>query len=278
MHVRGLLAILLALTMFAAACGGDSDDGGNAADILAGNDDGDGGGDDGGGDDGSNDDVGSDDDMPADEPDDEPMSGDSGSDWCDAVRDATDNPDDSPLSFDLIGMSSEELEEQFKENLSVIESWANQAPSEIEDDVEVIVDTYRTFIDMGNDAGWDFNAMATDPAFASAFEDSAIDTASNRIDQYTRDVCGVDLGIDSGGAAAPPAAPEISEDDDLITQIFTALGIPAGFIPEDIANCMNDSLEASGVFDGGFTQADLVNEAAFDAIDAAADACGFEDF
>lgn len=269
---RLLLVLMLLLALVAAACGSDDSDSDDAGADVSTDDgsDGDGAGDadqaDVQSDGGDSDDGGSD----------EPMSGDGGSDWCTSVRNAAENPDDSPLSFDFMGLSADQLEDQFKQNLNVLEQWASRAPSEIDGDVDTIVGAYRTFIDLGDAADWDFMSMANDPAFEEAFDDDALDTASTRVDQYTRDVCGVDLGV-VGAAADTPTAPEIPADADLVTQIFGIMGIPAGMIPDDIASCMNDSLEASGVFEDGFTTADLANEEVLDAIDDAADACGFND-
>ena len=115
------------------------------------------------------------------------------------------------------------------------------------------------------------------------FDDDAIETASNRIDQYTQDVCGVDLGVDigggdPGGAVDEPPMPEVSDDASLIDQLFQALGLGAIPIPDDIKSCMDDQLVASGAFPDGISTGFIVDAGAFMALDDAANACGFDDF
>lgn len=281
MTLHRLLALMLVVGLIAAACGSGEDDegaggdGDSAATAETDIDDGD-----------AQENAGPTEDDAEDPPTtdeddgDEPPSGDSGSAWCNAVREAQENPDDSPLSFDFFGKTPAQIEEQFNKNVEVIEDWADLAPNEIKGDVETIAAAFRRFVQFGNEADWDVIALSENPEFATAFDDPGIDQAGDRLDQYSRTVCGVDLnaGLDAGPSDQPPV-PEVSEDALLIDQLFEALGVgAAGFIPDEIKVCMNAQLLASGAFPDGIGTGFTVTEEAFAVLDAAATACGFEDF
>jgi hypothetical protein len=170
-------------------------------------------------------------------------SGDSGSSWCDQVRAAASSDASSPINFDFFGLSSTEIEAQFTTNVQVLEGWARTAPSEIDGSVQTIVDAYRTFVELGDAADWDLNAMATDPAFASAFESAELTAATDAVDDYNRDVCGVDLrpeAEDAAGATVPPPA-----DGDIVAEFLAGFGLPASFLTDDQRECMNAQLSVA---------------------------------
>lgn len=168
-----------------------------------------------------------------------PVSGDSGSTFCERVREAAASGE-SPLDFSFFGMSAEELEAQFSANLAVFEQWRDIAPSEIKDDANLVFDAYRTFVDRGNELNWDLEAMADDEVFNDGFDDAALDTASDNLENYTRDVCGVDLDEDFD---PEPGAGD--EDDGTLGSLLDTLGIPIpiDFLSEDDLECMTTALE-----------------------------------
>ena len=170
-----------------------------------------------------------------------PVSGDSGSTYCERVREA-EASNESPLDFSFFGMSAEELEAQFSANLAIFEQWREIAPSEIKDDANLVFDTYRTFVDRGNELNWDLEAMADDEVFSAGFDDAALDTAADNLENYTRDVCGVDFNETSDpGPGLPPAG---GDEDDPITAVLEAFQLPADLFSAEDIQCMRDELGA----------------------------------
>lgn len=263
------VALLLTLALLGAACG--SDDGGDSA----------------GGDETvetSTEETGSDDadesqeatansDEDADTSTVE-VSGDGDSDWCGRIRAIAESDEPSPLTFTFLGMTPDELQEQFETNLDVMEEWVEVAPPEIDEDVDVVVDAYRMFVDLGNEAAWDFQAMGTDPAFTEAFEDDALDAAGARVDAYNADVCGVDLAAEA--TSTPPAT--AGAGDDLATQLLVALGLPPTLVSESARACMSDALEASGAFSEPIGPGYVPNADQFAALEDAGTGCGIDAF
>jgi hypothetical protein len=169
----------------------------------------------------------------------EPASGDSGSTYCDRVREA-EASDESPLDFSFFGKSPEELEAQFARNLAIFEEWRDIAPPEIEDDAELVFNFYRTFVERGNELQWDLEAMADDEVFNSGFDDAALDAASVNLENHSRDVCGVDLN-----STSDPGPGTGNENDGTLASLLNTLGIPIplDFLSEDDLECMTTALE-----------------------------------
>ena len=167
----------------------------------------------------------------------EPVSGDSGSTYCERVREA-EASDETPLDFNLFGLSTEELEAQFARNLAVFEEWRSIAPPEIKADADIVFDFYRTFVERGNELGWDLEAMADDEVFNSGFDDPALDTASVNLENHSRDVCGVDFTSSSSDGPPPPA----DGGDDSVAILLSSFGIPAGLLSEDDIECLREEL------------------------------------
>lgn len=203
-------------------------------------------------------------------PDPEPVSGDSGSEWCDGIR----SGEDSGIGVDLFGATPEEIEAQFRQNVEAVERWESVAPPEIEDDVNLFADAFRTFVRLGEEADWDILAMAENPEFETAFDDPALDAASDRIDAYSRDVCGVDLGLgfDDGGAgdAPPPPSGPPADQAEALLGLF---GLPADFLTEETRACLNEGI-AEAFPDGVPEVIDAESAAAFDALEPLIEDCG----
>jgi len=221
------IAVLMALALVASACGGGDDDssGGDATTTTAATPGGGG-------------DVAADTTTTTQA---EPVSGDSGSTWCDRIREFED-PDDSPIDFNFFGLTPEQLEAQFETNVEVYEDWARTAPSEIEDDVNVFLDAFRLLVDRAEALDWSLLALADDPEFITAFDNPAFEAAADNIDAYNRDVCGVDVtSIADPGAGPPPA----DVGDDPIAIALNAFNLPADRLreavgPEFEANITSD--------------------------------------
>lgn len=229
------LALLFAVFAFGLviACGGGDDDGG---------DDGDGGN--GGGnnepsatassnndnddnDNGDNDDDGDDDDGGS--------SNGSNSDFCSPDRaDAVFN------NLDFTSLDMGNLQEQFEEMDDILEDWADDAPGEIRDDVNTLVDGMRGLIEVLEEYDYNFIAVGTnaanDPRFL-ALDDPKFQEASDRIADY----CGFDTsdpvgstGGGSGGGSVGGGAFSTDLPDDFPSRLVppeSAVGavVDAGF-------------------------------------------------
>ena len=240
--MRNGLMILVVAVLLVAACGSDDGDevelgstGGDVEETSSDDTGGDAAGGDGTGEDGTG----------GDEPD-EAMTGDSGSDWCEAVRSAA-AEEDSPLDFDLLGLTPEELEARFTENVAVLEEWEAQAPPEIESQVTTMVDAFRTVVSLAEEAEWDLMTLGTDPAFIEAFDSAELEAAADDIDRYSRDVCGVDLaGAGAGAGAAGGTDPSVpSAGGDAASDFLETFGLPPNFLTEDQLACVTAELEAA---------------------------------
>jgi hypothetical protein len=251
------ITVLMALALVAGACGGDDSGGDAAATTTTTTASGGGGGGDGGAAD-----------TTTTTTEAEPVSGDSGSAYCERVRQA-EASDESPLDFSFFGKSSDELEAQFETNIQVFEEWRSIAPPEIKEDADVVFDFYRTFVDRGNELEWSLEAMADDEVFNTGFDNPALDTASVNIENYSRDVCGVDFGATADPGAGPPPA---DVGDDPISAALNAFNLPADLLSEENIQCLRDELgpefEASITADWVPTTEDIA------LILAAVDACG----
>ena len=244
------IGVVLAVAMIASACGGGGDDSSADATTTTTAQGGDGG-------------TGAADTTTTTL---EPVSGDSGSTYCERVREA-EASDESPLDFNFFGLSPEELETQFARNLDIFEEWRSIAPPEIKADADIVVDFYRTFIERGNELGWDLQAMADDDIFNSGVDDPALDAASANLDNHSRDVCGVDFSSTSGPAPGTGGG----GDDDSLGSLLGSLGIPIpiDFLAEEDLECLITALEPLLTADigPGYVPTDADIEALTNALD-----------
>lgn len=261
-----VLMTIVVLALAAAACGGDDDgeiastvDDAVAAEETTADDESAG---DGSTDDGQGDAA-------------EPATGDPGSDWCDAVRSA-EQGEASPLDFDILGLSPEELEARFTDNIAVLEEWEAKAPPEISDQVTTLVDAFRTVVSLAEDAEWDLLALGTDPAFLAAFDTAELEAAADDIDRYSADVCGVDLGVAATGAteSTMPTIPEPA-DGDAVAQFLAAFGLPPSFLTDEQTACLNRELE--GAFPGGVPDEITISNETIELFDRLGATCGIAD-
>jgi hypothetical protein len=165
----------------------------------------------------------------------EPVSSDSTSSYCERVREA-EASNESPLDSSFIGKSSEELEAQFEANIKIFESWRSIAPNELKDDADIVFDFYRKLVDRGNELEWNLQAMADDEAFNDGFANPALDAATKNLEDYSRDVCGVDFNSTADpGPGLPPAG---DPGDDPIAIALNAFNLPAGLFSEESIECL----------------------------------------
>ncbi len=220
-HVARTAAVSLAITVTAAACGGGSDSASTEEDVAT-----------------STTTTSADDDSTTTQAPTttEPIKGDSGSEYCDRVREAQDS-NESPLDFSFFNKTPEELEAQFAANLEIFEEWQATSPPEIEADTAVILDFYRLFADRGNELNWNLEAMADDEVFNNAFDNPELDSATANVDNYTLNTCGVDF---NEGDGSPPA----TGTDDALGDALESLGIPipVDFLSEESLECLTEAL------------------------------------
>lgn len=104
-------------------------------------------------------------------------------------------------SFDIEGAltgveSGAELEAAFDEVLGMLRQLDEAAPAEIEDDVTVVADAWAGLREPLAAADW--NLLQVDPAALSGPDRPAQDAASDRLDAYVAQVCGIEPS--AGGA------------------------------------------------------------------------------
>ena len=222
------LTFIIALALVATACGGGSDDSSDdptTTSTVAG-----GGGDNDGGSSASTTTT------PTTAP--AQVSGDSGSGYCDRIRDTSEGDQDG-LDFNPLGKTPQQLQALFEANLEVFEGWENLAPDEIKDDAAVIIEAFRGIVERANELEWDLQALASDPAF-NAFDSAEVTAAADNLDAYSRDVCGVDFSTLGDSGAAP--GPGGDEPQDAVTILMRSFGIPAGFFSDEAIECLRQAL------------------------------------
>ncbi len=131
----------------------------------------------------------------------------SGADFCTQskeINDLTDEIDAADLSF------SEQFKRLFSEALPRMEEAAKVAPDEIKGDIATIVSGMKDLKKQLESVDYDITKF--DP---SVVDNAAMDQASNNIDKYMADVCGIDNGSSGGsdsGAATDNSATGDSTD------------------------------------------------------------------
>jgi hypothetical protein len=218
--MKKLLIGLLALALTAAACGGGDDD--SASPFSS--------GDDGASDQAPADDGGSSDDGGS-------FSGSSGSDWCSLAQEVEEESflagDANPFAGD-----ASSIEDAFKTTLDFADEAEDRAPDEIADDVSTLFDGLRQLDDALSEV--DYNFLALDASALSSLEDPAFQEASDNIQRYNFEVCGVGDGATDDSPSDDGSLDDDSSDD-------SGLGdLPAdGSIGDAIAQSLQQSLGLS---------------------------------
>jgi hypothetical protein len=245
------VATVMAVVLLASACGGDDE-----AEL---------------GSVGNGETTTTDQDQAAGDGDDEPVTGDAGSDWCDAIRDAADD-EASPIDFDLLGLTPQEMEARLTENVAVLEDWEAKAPPEIDEQVNTMVDAFRTVVSRADEAEWDLATLATDPAFLGAFDAPELESAADDIDAYSRDVCGVDLGVAAVGTGGVTTPSVPATEGGAATEFLETFGLPPNFLDDEQLACVTAELEAT--FPGGIPSELTLNAETIELFDTVGSACG----
>jgi hypothetical protein len=128
---------------------------------------------------------------------DEEFSGDDSGDFCDFMADAQDQVE---LEVFDGSVSGDELRDQFGEARDALDSAVDRAPDEIRGDVETLADVFVQLDDLLAEFDYDFSQLAAqateDPEAFAEFEaiasDERFNEASERVDAYLTDVCGID--------------------------------------------------------------------------------------
>jgi hypothetical protein len=211
------MVMVVSLAIAGGACGGD-DDGGAADDASATSDASDTGGD-----------------------------SDSGGAWCELARDI----DSDDTLFDSMDINDpDSVENAYQEFVNVFEDAADNAPDEIKADMEIVLERIKTAFEALKDA--DFNIVEVDQA---VFEDPEADAASDRIDAYNEEVCGIesdadvtddtavteDTGTDDGATVSIPGTIQ-----DMLMSQFVLAGMT-----EEQATCMVENLDMEDVAANG---------------------------
>lgn len=250
--MKRIFAILLAIVMLASACSGGDGLAIETTDGAASVDAGDSGSSDTGTDTGNADKSDAVDEEPAP---DEPSSdnGSSGGDWC--VRANSFDEQIDALNFaDGLGAIS-----QVRDAMELIFS---DAPAEIKGDVAVALEGISSIVDALEDAGGDFERIDTE--VLAELENPKYEEASDNIDVYLGEVCGIDvddLDIDDSSLDGIDIDIDDLEDLDItdvldedgninipdvfVTQMADAF-IDSGMSSED-ANCLANAMSANGI-------------------------------
>ena len=219
MRRSAVILVPLALVLGVAACGDDDDSGGDAASEDA-----------------ASDDTASDDESS----DDDSSGGDSDSEWCQLARDVQAQDD---LFGDVDFTDPEAMRSAFEEATDVLEDAADAAPEEIQDDVNTSLDAFREYIDVLEEADYDFTQIDT-----AAFDEigAEAEEAGARIDAYNERVCGItdtdpvttDAATGSTDGAAATTLPAGGTIEEMLVQQFTTMGMT-----EEEAQCLVDEID-----------------------------------
>lgn len=251
--MRHLIVSIAAVALIAAACGSDGEDALESAD-------------------GSASETSEETEDGATTDADDPVSGDTDSDWCVAARSAAESGE-SPLDLSLVDVDPAAIETRFTESLAVIEEWEDRAPPEIDGQVTTVAESFRALVAMADAADWDLMAIGTDPTFLATFDAPDLEAAANDIDRYTTDVCGIDLGVGlDAGPVADPSVPGPG-DGDLATEFLGKFGLPADFLTDEQLVCVTGELERA--YPDGIPGELIIDEETGALFTTAAETCGF---
>jgi hypothetical protein len=215
--VKRTLGLLAVPVLLLAACGGDDDDAGSAADTSTA--------------------------VTASESSDDSDDDDGGTDadsaWCGLATEIEEtNSDLESMDF----TDPESVEATYQRFVDQLQDVRDQAPDAIREDVEQLADFSQQFFDALADV--DFNFVDVDLAAIEEMSDE-MEAASNRIQQYNEDVCGIESDVDdttddTTGTSDDDSGFDTSEGtlrEQLVEQLTAT-----GFTDEE-ANCLVDVLD-----------------------------------
>jgi hypothetical protein len=181
--MKKLLVLLSLAALLFAGCGGGDDDGGSV-------------------------DTASDEASGADDTD---FEGDEDSDFCDLAKKYEEEFDDSGDSSD-----TEDFEADFKELSAAIDKLADEAPGEIEGDVETIADAFNQYNDLLKKYDYDFSKIPEEESKKISLDNPEVEQASNRVESYFEKVCKMDSDGDgdTDGVIDDDSAPDAGSSGD----------------------------------------------------------------
>ena len=188
--MRRLLVVILLFTLALGACGDD----GGSDDIAARSTT----------TEAEPDDAASEDDDATSEDDsagDEEFSGEGSDDFCDKSRRYTEKFEDIAAAFG----DPDESKKQFDEFEDAIEDIAEDAPSEIEADVDAVVKNFKEVKALFEKYDYEFSKIP--PEESEALDNSEAEAANTRVNAYMEKVCGIDTDKDGDTSGADADAP-----------------------------------------------------------------------
>lgn len=122
------------------------------------------------------------------------VSGDSDSKFCSKAREL----EEEFNAVDKIGDAAtpDDVEKAFDEAKGAIETLAKSAPDAIKSDIEYMLSKIDPLIDALSASDFDITKAAQDPEIVAIFNDTKMQTSSEKVDQYLQQVCG--LSADGG--------------------------------------------------------------------------------
>jgi hypothetical protein len=132
------------------------------------------------------------------------VSGKGSGDFCNYIKDV-----ENDVNLDSLGdaeASPSDVKKQFEQGRDAIDKAADKAPAEIKPDVEKLGDFIHKFGDLLAGYDYDFTKLLTDaqahPEKLAEFEqltsDADFQAASERLDAYVSNVCGIDTDSTGG--------------------------------------------------------------------------------
>lgn len=247
--MRRILTVLFTITLLAAACGDDGNEITDAANNAGSGDTGDGDNDSGDSDSGDSDSGNSDSgnsDSDDSDSDDTNFSGADSENFCQTARQIDEEFDNRDATDMFTTEGIEELEGLYRGVINI-------APDEIRGDFEIALGGFIETANVIRENGGDF--FSAGEALES-LDTTEWDNASDRIDSYLTNVCGIDNGGDIGDdidvPVVPGSIPDIDFDGsetEIIQQIF---GVDA-----DTAECLLAEFGGSEIDPGALTGGEI---------------------
>lgn len=123
-----------------------------------------------------------------------------GGDFCALAENFSEFDDSAEEIFTGGGADADELKKAWTEITANFDDFREAAPGEIKDDVATVTDVVDDFTAILEEADYSITTLitqaATDPSIQErleAFDGDDIEAASDRVEKYVSDECGVDL-------------------------------------------------------------------------------------
>ena len=168
-----------------------------------------------------------------------------GSDFCNFVE----RTQDTDALLEAVTGDPAELEVAMKELRDRVNELRDLAPNEIADDVDVFADAILMLVEAFEDA--EFNILDADLAFLEDAQlDEIITAATERIDDFSSDRCGLELGVSDDEPSTAEPVDEDGSDDDFsldggtIREQFIDQFVQLGFTVDE-ATCLAEKIDVT---------------------------------